>query len=453
MPSALFVRQVGSAKNLVWMEPATKPRNPNALRKLRVALLVLLFLAAAEFVVRGPTRFLSGPAQWNDLSQNYTASKLWLRGQNPSDPRNFVTLWKQEVGSHLDLSDVRTHSAPPPGTFVILAPIAAFPWPVAKVLWLGVLLMSFATTVGTLIQISGFQDDPLRTLAFITVCLALAPFQTGIAHGNASILVIGVCVMAISAAGSRRDLRAGLLFGLACSLKPHVGSFLVLFYVLHRRWRLFVTALAFTAVLALAAILWMHLYGVSWRQDYFHNVKILATDNKIDDFTSANPSRFMLINLQPALYSFTGSASSANVLAWSVGVLLVGAWMYLITRGHESRLELLALGTIAVIGLLPVYHRLYDASLLAIPLCWCLRQRTGELKYTALIALLLMAPFLVPGTALLQQLAAQGRVRVSWTRSWWWDRIVMPHETWALLLLCLVLLYGIEQNRSSAARS
>jgi len=127
VPSALFVRQVGSAKNLVWMEPATKPRNPNALRKLRVALLVLLFLAAAEFVVRGPTRFLSGPAQWNDLSQNYTASKLWLRGQNPSDPRNFVTLWKQEVGSHLDLSDVRTHSAPPPGTFVILAPIAAFP--------------------------------------------------------------------------------------------------------------------------------------------------------------------------------------------------------------------------------------------------------------------------------------------------------------------------------------
>jgi hypothetical protein len=449
------------------MEAATQPRNPNALRELRVALWILLFLAGTEFVVRGPTRFLSGPAQWNDLSQNYTASRLWLRSQNPSDPRNFVTLWKQEAGSRLELSDVRTHSAQPPGTFVILAPIAAFPWPVAKVLWLGVLLISFATTVGTLIQISGLRDDPLRTLVFITVCLALAPFQTGIANGNASILVIGVCVLAISAAGSRRDLVAGLLFGLACSLKPHVGSFLVLYYVLHRRWRLLVTALAFTAVLALAAILWLHLHGVSWRQDYFHNLKILATENKIDDFTSANPSRFMLINLQAPLYSFTGSARSANILAWSGGVLLVGAWMYLITRratpgkgarmpvtrGHESRLELLAVGTIGVIGLMSVYHRIYDASLLAIPLCWCIRQRTGELKNTALIALLLMTPFLFPGTALLQQLAAQGRVPVSWTHSWWWDRIVMPHETWTLLLLCLVLLYGIEQDVSGAATS
>jgi len=427
------------------METSTQlqARKPQAVANLRIILWILLFLAAAEFVLRGPVRFLGWPAEWNDLSQNYTASKLWLQGQNPSDSRNFVDLWKQQVGSRLDPSDIRTHSAPPPGTLVILAPIAAFPWQVAKILWLGILLIAFAITVWTVLQVAGFRVDSLQALAFITGCLALAPFHTGIATGNESILVIGTCAAAIWAASARRDIVAGVLFGVACSLKPQIGSFLVLYYLMHRRWRLFVTALALTLALALAAILWMHLCGVSWAQDYFYNVKVLATENKIDGFTTANQGRFMLINLQVPLYSLTGSEQTSNILALSGGALLVSVWMYLVTRGYTCGSELLALGTIAVIGLMPVYHRLYDASLLAIPLGWCLSRSAATLKNVALVTLLLMAPFLVPGTALLQRLAAQGRVPLAWTHSWWWDRIVMPHETWTLLLLCIVLLYGI----------
>src|SRR5579863_4108298 len=183
---------------------------PPTSRNLRVILWILLFVAAAEFVVRGPVRFLSGPADWNDLSQNYTASKLWLKGQSPSDPRNFVALWKQEEGSRLDLTDIRTHLAPPLGGLLVMAPIAAFPWKVAKIMWLAVLLIAFAGTVWALVLAGGFRWDELRTLAFIAACLALAPFQTGLASGNTSILVIGLCAVAIWAAIRRRDLAAGI---------------------------------------------------------------------------------------------------------------------------------------------------------------------------------------------------------------------------------------------------
>jgi hypothetical protein len=413
----------------------------SATQHLRILLWILLFAAAAEFVVRGPGRF--SQTNWNDLSQNYTASKLWLQGQNPSKPENFVALWKREYGGRLDPRDLRTHSAQPPGTFVIFAPIVAFSWPVARNIWLGVLLVAFVMTVWSLLRVAGFRGDTPRTLVFITSCLALAPFHTGLASGNASILVIGVCAMAICAASSRCDVLAGLLFGVACSLKPQIGSFLVLYYLLHRRWRLFVTALALTAALVLVAILWMRICGVAWAHDYFHNINALVTENKIDDFTSANPIRFMLINLQVPFYSFTGSGRSANILALSAGALLVSVWTYLIARSRVRGSELLALGTIAVIGLMPIYHRLYDASLLAIPLCWCLSWPTGKLKNVARIALFLMVPFLVPGTAFLQQRAGQGRIPVAWTHSWWWDRFVMPHETWTLLLLSLVMLYGM----------
>ena len=387
-------------------------------------------------------RFLR-PTNWNDLAQNYAATRLWLRGQNFAKPENFVALWRDEVGSPLDARHVRTHLAPPLGTLVLLAPIAALPWPVAKLAWLAVLVTAFGLTVWSLAKAAGFRLEEPRTLAFVAGCLALAPFHTGIASANETILVIALCALGVWAASGRRDLAAGLLFGAACSLKPHIGSFLVLYYLVQRRWRLFVTALTFTVALMLVAVLWMQVCGVSWAQDYFHNAKVLVADNKIDDFSSANPIRFTLINLQVPLYSFTGNATSANVLALSAGALLVFVWLCLVTRVRQHRSELLALSAIAVIGLMPVYHRFYDASLLVIPLCWCMSRPTGPQKKVATIALLLMAPFLVPGNTLLQQLAVQGRIPGAWILSWWWDRVVMPHETWIVLSLCLLLLYGM----------
>jgi hypothetical protein len=410
----------------------------------------VLLASASEFVVRGPVRYLV-PTNWNDLAQNYAAARIWLRGQNFADPHNFVALWRNEVADTLDANTVRTHLAPPPGTLVLMAPIGALAWPTAKLVWLAVLVSGFLLTVWSLVKRAGFRLNEPRTLAFIAGCCALAPFHTGIASANQTILIVGLCAAGIWAASGRRDVMAGLLFGVACSLKPHIGSFLVLYYLVRRRWRLFVTAVGLTMVLVLIAAGWMQIHGIVWAHDYFHNVKVLAAENKIDDFTSANPIRFMLINLQVPLYSFTSSARTSNIVAVAVGALLIGIWIFLVIRNAVHGSELLALGTIAIIGLMPVYHRLYDASLLAIPLCWCMTLPGGRLKNVWKIALLLMVPFLIPGTAVLQTLAQSGRIPPAWTASWWWNCIVMPHQTWLLLLLILVLLYAMAQETGDVA--
>jgi hypothetical protein len=75
---------------------------------------------------------------------------------------------------------------------------------------------------------------------------------------------------------------------------------------------------------------------------------------------------------------------------------------------------------------------------------------TGEMRIVARVALGLIAPFLVPGTAFLQQLARNGHIPESWLSSLWWEGVVMPHQTWLLVLLVLVLMYGLSRQARRA---
>lgn len=413
---------------------------------LRTILWILIFLAAAEFVMRGPVRYLRERSNWNDLSQNYTASKLWLQGKSPSDPENFVALWKQEGHSRLDITDIRTHLAPPLGGLVVLAPVAALPWKMARIAWMLLLSISVAATIWSLAQAAGFAWTDLRSLTFIAACLALAPFQTGLASGNATIFVIGLCALAIWAARDRRDTFAAVLFGIACAVKPQLGAFLVFYYLVRKRWRLFSTAVATTLVLNLIAVLYLQLRGASWLQDYLRNARGFVSANHIDDFTTDNPARFTLINLQVPFFSITGHSSSANWLAFGVTLALICAWIYWTIKRKDNVSELLCLGAISAVALLPVYHRFYDASLLAVPLSWCIVNAFGSSKMNARLSLMPMALFLFPGSAFLQQLAVHGRVSDSVIHSWWWNCIVMPHETWAIVLISLVLIHAIKSS-------
>ncbi len=410
-----------------------------------ILLWVLLIAAFAEFLVRGPIRYFLTPTYWNDLSQNYGTSRLWLRGQNISDPQNFIALWRDELSSPVALT-ARTRLAPMPGSVVLLAPIAWLPFPVALKIWPFVLLAAVAATLWALMRTANLHFPEPPSVAFLAFSLALAPFHTGIVTGNQTILILGFCALGILSASSRHDLSAGIWFGLACSLKPHIGSFLVLFYLLRFRWRLFLSAIATTSAITFVAVAWLQIRGVNWLHDYLSNLRGFSTHNTIDDFTDANPIRFLLVNLQVPFYSFTENARSANFLAFSVGAALIAAFIYFCLHNRLNDQPLLALGTIAVISLLPLYHRLYDATLLTIPLAWCFAHPPAYLRPHARLALIPIVPFLIPGSALLDTLMRHSRIPVSWTNSWIWNRFVMPHQSWSLLILSLLLLGALAKK-------
>src|SRR5581483_4652520 len=209
-----------------------------------------------------------------------------------------------------------------------------------------------------------------------------------------------------------------------------------------RRWRLCTIAVGWTVALNLIATLYLRLRGVSWFHDYVNNARGFVTNNNIDSFTSENPGRFSLINLQVPFFSITGRSGSANLLAFAITAILVCAWAFWILR--KSRIpELLSLGTVSAITLLPVYHRFYDAGLLAIPLLWCIEHVTDESKGIARWGLLLIVPFFFPGSAVLERISSSGRLPDFIANSPLWTTVILPHENWSILLLCLVLLFGM----------
>jgi hypothetical protein len=123
-------------------------------------------------------------------------------------------------------------------------------------------------------------------------------------------------------------------------------------------------------------------------------------------------------------------------------------WLVLLFRRVGNNNDLLGLSTLAVLSLLPVYHRLYDASLLIFPLAWSLAALPEFRKKLARGTLLLILVFLVPGGSALEQLQHTSHL-VALQHSWWWTHIVMPHQVWALLFLSVLLLMAVRTGAAT----
>jgi len=193
-------------------------------------------------------------------------------------------------------------------------------------------------------------------------------------------------------------------------------------------------------------VLRLHYSHVSWLPNYVADNQALLSRGILGDFRPLNPTRFGLLNIQLVLYPLVGTARLANALAIAVGAILLVVWAWYAGR-PGSQTNLLQLSTLAVISLLPVYHRFHDAVLLVMPLCWYLASFRSLTRLYSKFGLLLFVPFLAPGGSLLETLRDSGRIPSSIATNWFWNEFVMPHAVWSLLLLAALLLWEMRRQR------
>jgi hypothetical protein len=419
--------------------------------------LLLLLLAGSEFAVRGPVRALRTATGFNDFLSPYIQADAWVRGLDPYSPQVLLRLWPEaalhpqfvprEVANGTLVANRGIPTAYPITALVLLAPFSLIPWTAAYLLWLAINLVLFAGMIWALVKLAGFSFTEPRGILPIAAVLALAPFHSGIATANVSLVAVEVSVIAIFAQRRRHWVMAGLLLAVGAGLKPQIGLCFILYGLVRRQWRTAGLALGALFGAATLGLLRLQASGASWLADYLNDNHVLLQTGVLGNFTAVNPTRLGLINLQVGLYPILNSVNVTNDAARAIGLCLLMAWLTIVLRSHRSR-ELLDLSAIAVISLLPVYHRFYDASLLALPLCWAIMTFRKRRRF-AVLSLLLMLPFLVPGGTILQAMADSGRIPAGLANRWWCQSFLMAHQVWALLLLGSLLVYEMAKLGSS----
>jgi hypothetical protein len=415
----------------------------------KFVLILMVLLAASEFVVRGPVRFLRA-ADFNDFRSPYIQSRALVKGMDPYSPHVLVQLWPggnahrpSFVASELDEASLVTArgipTAYPLSCLLLLTPLAVLPWPVAHVAWA---IMNVGLTlllIWMLLVRARFQKTDWRSYVFVAFALALAPLQTGLATGSIAIATVALCGIALTR-DQRSTIFAGVLFGLAVCLKPQIGLPFLAYYLLRRHWRVCGIAAAVVATTLIVAMMRLAMSGTQWLQDYRTDSKILLSTGTLSDFTERNPIRFGLINLQVLSYAIFPHANAANVIAVATSAVLFGIWFWLVLRS-DSHDALLPVSTVLILSLFPIYHRLYDAWILIFPLCWTLKEFAAVDRKYARAAFVLILPFLVPGGSALEQLQSKRQIPEAISQSWYWTAIIMPHQIWFLLLLSALLLW------------
>jgi hypothetical protein len=429
-------------------------------KKWRSILVGMLLLASvAEFAVRGPFRLLDGGTGWNDFLSPYIQAKAWTHGSDPYSVQSLIAWWPADVSRppFVDsdaaagkLERKRGMPSPYPLTALVLISLfAALPWQLALTSWSALSVAAIVVAVFALLAVCECRLAELRSQLFLAAVCALAPVHTGLATANPAILVVALAAGVLWASHRQRSKTAGVLLALAICLKPTVAGGLLLFYLLRRRWMIVLTAGAVTTMVGIVGLSRLAIAGTPWISSYIENSRRMFATGSVDDFTRTVGLRFNMINSQIFFGGLFTNESTVKLLSEMLGIALFACWIWLCFRRRTST-GMLEVSAIAIISLIAVYHRFYDAALLIFPLAWSLL----IVRRCSILAALLVtiAPLFVPGPILLRNLADAGRIPLTITNAWWWNAIILPHEAWDLILMAILLLYFLWEEPSEKSQ-
>jgi hypothetical protein len=423
-----------------------KPRTATGL------LLILLVLAAAWLAWRGPARALQGGSY--DFKLIYSGARAWLLGSDPYALEAVQRTWVESGGRAGDPALERPRSslvyAPP--TFVLLSPFAAIDWPAAGHVWLVFNLGLLVFVMWGVARLAGLEGR--ARLGLWAGTLLLAPVATGMFVGQLALLtlalvVAGELLRAGRVAGSRPgggSFASGALLGTAAVLKPQLGLLFLVYEAGRLRWKSCLGAMGAIAVLAAIGSVRLSAAGVNWMPQWREHVRMFGLED--GDPTAANPFRTQLLNLAYPVHTIIEHRDAGMLAVYGMlGALSLAYFAVDLRRGRqrgEDRAELLSLSMVAAVTLLIAYHRFYDAVLLVFPLAAAIQgcvqareagtSRPSRAEYAVLLLLLL--PFLAPGSVVLTVAEQRGWAPRGLVDTVLWRSVMVPHATWALLLMC-----------------
>ena len=373
----------------------SEPRSRHA-SLARAASTAALALAVVWFALRGPLHAGSGRL-W-DYAVCTASASLWIDGSNPYDAAAVAARWHAMSPPPGVMGEVGwLPPVVPPWTLALLAPFAAVPQTISAPVYLALTLGLTLATVICCGRWAGLAGQSAWQ-AFFAAALACVPVQMGLSSGNPATLAATLAILGGYRSRDRDDdLLAGLLFGFATAAKVQVaGPIVVVWWCVGRRR----TATIATAVALAVAIVGVgRLLGTDggWLPAWLQTLSVVNAAGGSNDFANWR-NAYDLVNLQPAFWYLYRSRPLAQLSA-------VGWWAALgglaIVRHRRRRLTPAEVfGVAAVLSLMPVYHRTYDAFVILPAAALAVRWWGDGQRSRGATVLLGVLPLVIPATLL-----------------------------------------------------
>ena len=337
-----------------------------------------LLLCAAISIVWGSSSTLNRYGT-TDFRAVYYATRCLLQNHNPYNVSELERVVRDEDGERPS-ETLQQHQAVVlcinlPTTFLFVAPFAVLPFGIAQVLWLALLAGSLILAAFLMWNLS---ESFSPTISVLLICVVLANSEGIFLGGNTAGIAVSLCLVAVWCFLQGRFVAAGILcMSLSLAIKPHDSGFVWLYFLLaggvYRKRAL--QSLAFTAVLALSAILWVSQAAPSWMQDWHTNFATTAHGGINDPGPTSSVGFHNLdpvIDLQSVISVFHADPRVYNSITYLICGSLLLLWIIATLRFRFSKAGAwLALAAVVPLTLLMTYHRPWDAKLLllTIPAC------------------------------------------------------------------------------------
>ena len=231
---------------------------------------------------------------------------------------------------------------------------------------------------------------------------------------------------------------AGVALGLAAALKPQLAGLFVIYLAMRRQWMPFVVACGVGAVILGIGILRMELAGIDWLSGLRSNVSAFKLGG-VGDPGPGNPYRYQMVNLEPVLRALWDAPRLMSNVAILAGVVLVAMAWRIARRAQSLDGELLAMSLLTLVSLLVVYHRYYDAAMLAVPMLWLFGRMGRRAAPAVWIAAIAMLVVMLPTAGAIGRITIDGRLPSGLLDSWAWRHGVYLLDAWAMTWMTIAI--------------
>ncbi len=425
----------------------------------RLLAVVLLLFGLTQLGVRGSARFHSDLPLW-DFASVYASARAWTHGLDPYNLPAVQAVWRN-AGAFVDRDISYWSTVYPPTSLLVIAPLALLPAKFAMAVWGFITMALLAIQFAALIDLARLKWNGWGAIFLIGASIASAPMQFGLLSGQLTLPAVSLCILALWCERRRGFTKwgppaAGLLLGVACALKPQLCAAFFIYYLFIRRRQPIIAWLAIAVVgsLAIVSLIGMKAAHVDWFGGWTRSISETQLAGGVNDYDTTGPYRDQIVDLKMLIINVVSDPMAARVVVECL-VLGLAAW-YLRSLPNSRNIGstrnggMLPLVTLITISLLPLYHRVYDASLLTLAVAWALGEWHGPRRRLALLAIAPMAFLLVPFDVL-DTVVRHFSLADRMSTTWFWHAIVQPHYAWALLGTTLCMLFVM--NRIAATRS